>query len=161
MSKMISALYSFAAVAVAAFISSYFVQTGMALFYANLQMPPLTPPDGAFPIVWSVLYLLMIVSFYRILQNADIMRVQTATLLFLGQLVLQILWCFLFFYQAYFLYALIVILLLLWTVWRMIGEFKIIDPAAGNLQYPYLLWLLLATYLNAGVVWLNGNQLNM
>lgn len=158
MNKAISFLYSFATVAVTAFICSYFVQTGMSDFYKALQMPALTPPDEVFPFIWSVLYVLMIVSFYRVLQSSQIMNVQTATLLFLGQLVLQILWCYLFFYQGYLLYALVVMFLLLWTVWRMIHSFKSIDELAGNLQYPYLLWLLIATYLNISVIYLNGNE---
>lgn len=161
MNTIINALYSFAAVAVTAFISAFFTNSGIAFFYDTLEKPPFTPPNSVFPFVWSVLYVLMIISFYRILQNRRILQVQSATLFFLGQLFLQMVWCFLFFYQAYFLYALVVILLLLWTVWRMIKEFKSIDRFAGVIQYPYLLWLLLAVYLNIGVVYLNGNQLNI
>lgn len=161
MNTFINALYSFLAVAVTAFISAFFTNSGIAMFYGSLNMPPLTPPSVVFPFIWSILYVLMIVSFYIVLQNRQIMRVQSATLLFLGQLFLQMLWCYLFFYQAYFLYGLVVMVLLLLTVWRMIDQFKQISYQAGILQYPYFMWLLVALYLNAGVVYLNGNQLNM
>lgn len=160
MNKFIKFLYSFLAVAVTAFISAYFVDNGMALFYHQLQLPPLTPQDNVFPLVWSILYVLMIFSYYMILNSNEIMRVQNASLLFLGQLFLQMVWSYLFFYSAYFLYSLIVMVLLLWTVWAMIRKFQIINPAAGYMQYPYFIWLLFAAYLNAGVVYLNGNALN-
>lgn len=159
MNNFIKFLYSFLAVVVTALIASYFVDVGMQLFYPQLQLPPMTPPDNIFPIVWSLLYVLMIFSYYMILKSNETMRVQSASLLFLGQLFLQMVWAFMFFYSAYFLYGLIVILLLLWTVWVMIRKFKIINPAAAYLQYPYFVWLLYATYLNIGVVYLNGNGL--
>lgn len=159
MNKAIRFLYSFAAVAVTALICAYFTNSGKPLFYGNLTLPPMTPPDYIFPAVWTVLYTLMVVSYYLILNSSEIFRVQNASLLFLGQLFLQMVWCYLFFYSAYFLYALIVRALIIWTVWAMIGKFKNINETAANLQYPYLLWLLFAFYLNAGVVYLNGNQL--
>lgn len=161
MNKLLRFLYSFFAVAVTALISSYFVQHGMELFYHDLQMPALTPPDRVFPIVWSLLYTLMVISYYIVLNSADTMKVQSASLLFLGQLFLQMIWSFLFFYSAYFSFAGIVILLLVWTVWAMVRKFQTISPAAGYLQIPYLLWTIFAAYLNGGIIYLNGNALNM
>lgn len=160
MENVIKFLYSFFAVAVTAAVSSYFVGFGMETFYHQLDLPVLTPPDAVFPVAWSVLYVLMVISFYLVLRESDDILVQKASLLFLGQLLLQMLWCYLFFYGAYFLFALIVLILLVLTVFAMIRRFKEINIIAGNLQYPYLLWLLFATYMNAGIVYLNGNQLN-
>ena len=160
MDNLIKFLYSFFAVAITAAVSSYFVGFGMETFYHQLDLPPLTPPDAVFPVAWSVLYVLMVISFYLVLREDDDISVQKASLLFLGQLVLQMLWCYLFFYGAYFLFALIVIVLLILTVVAMIRRFKEINNVAANLQYPYLLWLLFAAYMNAGIVYLNGSQLN-
>jgi len=160
MNKVISFLYSFAAAAVTALITGYFVAAGTETFYPQLSMPPLTPPSYVFGPIWSVLYTLMAVSYYLILTSRDDFDISTASVLYLGQLFLQMLWGFLFFYAGRFLYALIVIILLILTVWAMIRQFKIINPTAGRLQYPYLIWLFFAAYLNAGVVYLNGNQLD-
>lgn len=160
MENLIKFLYSFFAVAVTAAISAYFVGFGMNIFYHNLNLPPFTPPDSVFPIAWSFLYTLMVTSFYLVLHQGDDEAVQKASMLFLGQLFLQMVWTFLFFYNAYFLFALIVLVLLLWTVFVMIKRFKRLNKMAGNLQYPYFLWLLFATYMNAGIVYLNGNALN-
>lgn len=160
MDNVIKFLYSFFAVAITAAVSSYFVGFGMETFYHQLHLPPLTPPDAVFPMAWSVLYVLMVISFYLVLREDDDILIQKASLLFLGQLVLQMLWCYLFFYGAYFLFALIVLILLILTVVAMIRRFKEINNITGNLQYPYLLWLLFAAYMNAGIVYLNGTQLN-
>ncbi len=159
MNKALRFLYSFCAVGITAVACSYFTQSGIALFYGSLEIPMLTPPNAVFPTVWSALYALMVISFYIVLGNDNVFQVQRATLLFLGQLFLQVLWCYLFFYAGYFLFSLIVMLLLLWTVWSMIQRFKQTKPAAGYMQYPYFVWLLFAAYLNAGVVYLNGNTL--
>lgn len=160
MDNIIKFLYSFFAVAITAAVSSYFVGFGMEIFYHQLDLPPLTPPDAVFPVAWSVLYVLMVISFYLVLRENDDILVQKASLLFLGQLVLQMLWCYLFFYGAYFLFALIVLVLLILTVFAMIKRFQDINKTAGNLQYPYFIWLLFAAYMNAGIVYLNGSQLN-
>lgn len=159
MNKALRFLYSFCAVGITAVACSYFTQSGIALFYGSLELPMLTPPNAVFPTVWSALYALMVISFYIVLGNDNVFQVQRAALLFLGQLFLQALWCYLFFYLGYFLFGLIVIGLLLWTVWSMIKQFMAINRAAGLLQYPYFIWLLFAAYLNVGVVYLNGNTL--
>jgi tryptophan-rich sensory protein len=148
--------YSFAAVAVTALISAYFVETGMPVFYHQLNLPPLTPPDAVFAPVWSVLYMLMVWSFFRVLNGDQIGQVQNATMLFLGQLVLHALWCFLFFYSERFSEALLCLILLVATVLAMINGFRQIDKTAARLQYPYLIWILFALYLNVGVAYLNA-----
>ena len=160
MENFVKFLYSFFAVAITALVCAYFNSFGLSTFYPNLILPPFTPSNMVFPVAWSVLYALMVISFYMVLRAGDGTLVQRATLLFLGQLLLQMVWCYLFFYGAYFLFSLIIILLLIWTVFIMIKRFQEINTAAGNLQYPYLLWLLFAAYMNAGIVYLNGNQLN-
>lgn len=161
MDQVIKFLYSFFAVVVTAVVCSYFVRFGTETFYNGLDMPPLTPAAPMFAPAWSVLYVLMIYSFYLILEQPNIAAGQNASALFLLQLLLQMIWSYLFFYSAYFLYALIVMFLLLCTVWLMIKKFTKLNKTAGYLQYPYLLWLLFATYMNAGAVYLNGNQLEI
>lgn len=160
MDKVIRFLYSFFSVAVAAFACAYFTDQGISTFYADLSLPPLTPENQVFPLVWSVLYTLMIISYYIVLNGNNIEKIQNATLLFLGQLLLQMLWTYLFFAKGLFLYSLVTIILLDFTVFEMLKSFKRINAIAAYLQYPYFLWLLFASYLNAGVVYFNGYALN-
>ena len=155
MNRFLKLCLSFALVGLTGYLSSYFVYQGINLFYSQMAMPPLTPPNGVFPVVWSILYALMIISYFIILDKAP--ENSGVHLLFLGQLILQVLWSYLFFGQGYLLFGLITIVLLLLTVWTMVRRFKQVDNTAGNLQYPYLLWILFATYLTAGAVYLNGS----
>ena len=157
MNKILKFTYSFSAVGITAFVSAFFSAKAMQTFYPDLNMPMFSAPNAVFAPVWSVLYTLMIVSYYMILNSVDVIKVQSANLLFFGQLFLQMLWSYLFFGMAFYTSAMVVIVLMIWTVYKMIEQFKSIDKTAGNLQYPYLIWLIYAAYLNAGIAYLNVN----
>lgn len=158
MNNVLRFIVSFVLVCFAAALSSYFAYLGIDTFYPTLTLPPLTPPNMVFRFVWPILYVLMIISYYMVLKNANH---QSASLLFVAQLFLQVLWSFLFFAHGWFLYGLICIVILIWTVFAMIREFHEINDKAAYLQYPYLLWILFATYMTAGVVYLNGFELKV
>ena len=158
MENILKFVTSFVVVAITAALSSYLSYLGVDTFYGNLSLPPLNPPNETFKFVWPVLYVLMIVSFYMVLQKENNTR---AVILFIYQLLLHVLWCYLFFAKGLFMYGFIDIVLLDLTVMAMIGAFKNLSPWAGYLQYPYLLWLLFATYLNAGVWYLNGATMGL
>lgn len=153
MSNIFKFIVSFAVVAVTAALSSYFSYLGVNTFYPNLALPPLNPPNEIFRFVWPILYILMIVSFYIILTKENNSK---AIMLFIYQLLLHILWCWLFFTKGLFLFGFIDIILLDITVFIMLKAFHGLSPAAAYLQYPYFIWLLFATYLNAGIWYLNG-----
>lgn len=153
MSNIFKFIVSFAVVAVTAALSSYFSYLGVNTFYPNLALPPLNPPNEIFRFVWPILYVLMIVSFYIILTKENNSK---AIMLFIYQLLLHILWCWLFFTKGLFLFGFIDIILLDITVLIMLKTFHTLNPVAAYLQYPYFVWLLFATYLNAGIWYLNG-----
>ncbi|MBR1915609.1 MAG: tryptophan-rich sensory protein [Alphaproteobacteria bacterium] len=153
MSYVLRFVLSFALVGVSAALSSYFSYLGVDTFYQNLALPPLNPPNTVFRFVWPILYILMIISFYIILNKEGNKK---AVMLFVYQLFLHILWCWLFFAKGLLLYGLIDLVLLDITVLVMIKSFLRLDKTAAFLQYPYFFWLLFATYLNAGVWYLNG-----
>lgn len=158
MENILKFITSFIFVAVTAALSSYLSYLGIDTFYDNLTLPPLNPPNGIFKFVWPVLYVLMIVSFYMVLEKENNMK---AVKLFIYQILLHILWCYLFFAKGLFMFGFIDIVLLDITVFMMIKEFGSLNPIAGYLEYPYFLWLLFATYLNAGVWYLNGASVAM
>ena len=159
MKSVLKFIWSFFIVGIAAYVCSIFSRYGVDTFYEALQKAPLTPPNMVFPIVWPILYALMIISYYIILKVVPFKNLKKSTALFLGQLVLQVIWSWLFFYQAYFLYAGIVIVLMIITVYLMIKEFAVYDKTAAYMQYPYLIWLIFAAYMNFGIIYLNGNAL--
>lgn len=134
-------------------ISALTSMEGMKRF-AQLSQPPLAPPGWLFPVVWTALYTLMGISAARVyLKNT--MDTRPALLIWSAQLIVNALWSPLFFSLGLRLAAFVWLLILIVLVVRMIADFKKIDIPAGNLQFPYLIWLLFAAYLNMGTYLLN------
>lgn len=121
--------------------------------YNSLQKPFLAPPSILFPIIWSILYVLMGVS-YGILDSNSLVDSQINSIYYL-QLLVNALWPIFFFVLKWRLFAFLWILLLLALVVVMIIRFYRKNKIAGLLQIPYLLWTTFATYLNLGVYLLN------
>ena len=119
-----------------------------------LKKPPLSPPALLFPIVWTLLYLLMGIS-YGMLKEKGLTDSGIDTLYY-AQLVVNLLWPVAFFVLKWRLFAFIWILLLLVLVAAMAVRFYSKDKTAGLLQIPYVVWVAFASYLNLGVFILNG-----
>ena len=149
-------IYALLSVAIVAIISSYFTRHGIAAWYHNAVPSRFTPPDSVFPVVWSVLYFLMVLSFYGILQLPDKNQTLDARLIFLSQLLLNIVWCFSFFYAKQLAAGFCIILVLDYLVYRTIAAFQKLRPVSAFLLYPYFLWLGYATFLNLIFIINNG-----
>lgn len=121
--------------------------------YSSLKQPPLSPPSTLFPIVWSILYILMGIS-YGILDSNLLVDSGINSIYYL-QLFVNALWSIFFFVFKWRFFSFLWILLLLALVVIMIVRFYRKNKASGLLQIPYLLWILFATYLNLGVYLLN------
>lgn len=100
-------------------------------------------PKWIFPVVWTILYILMGISSYLIYE-----RVGEVPKIYVIQLIFNLLWSFVFFKFKWFTFAFIWIIILFFLVLRMIKEFKDTDKTAGNLQIPYAIWLVVAAILN-------------
>ena len=124
--------------------------------YSGMNQPPLSPPRWVFPVVWTVLYLLMGYSSYRIWQ-ADVPETQKRNVLILyaAQLAANLIWPLFFFGGQLYLAALLWLVLLWVLIFLTIRGFSQIDETAGNLLIPYILWVSFAAYLNFGVFLLN------
>ena len=121
--------------------------------YETLERPPFSPPSILFPIVWTILYILMGIS-YGILKSNGLVN-QEINLIYYSQLVVNLLWPILFFVLEWRLLAFLWIILLIVLVINMIIKFYNKNKLAGLLQIPYLIWLIFAAYLNLGVYLLN------
>lgn len=121
--------------------------------YETLERPPFSPPSSIFPIVWTILYILMGIS-YGILKSNGLVN-QEINLIYYSQLVVNLLWPILFFVLEWRLLAFLWIILLIVLVINMIIKFYNKNKLAGLLQIPYLIWLIFAAYLNLGVYLLN------
>lgn len=120
----------------------------------DFKNPPLTPPQWAFPVVWSILYLMMGISAYLVYKKDDY-KINDGLKYFFYQLLINFVWPIIFFrFKMYATAAITLAILILLTV-ATICEFKKISKAAAWLMVPYLLWLCFALYLNIGVAVLN------
>ena len=121
--------------------------------YNILEKPFLSPPGIVFPIVWTILYILMGVS-YGILENKGIIDKKINFIYYL-QLGVNAFWPILFFVFKWRLFSFFWIVFLIFLVINMIVKFWNKDIIAGLIQIPYLIWLVFATYLNLGIYILN------
>ena len=122
--------------------------------YDSAAHPALTPPSWLFPVVWSILFLLMAYG-AAVVYDAHSHLTPKATIVYLLQLTLNFWWCVLFFGFGLYLISFVWLLLLWGAVLAMIILFYRVDKLAGLLQIPYLVWLSFAAYLNLGVYLLN------
>ncbi len=129
-----------------------FITSG-SMDYDVLRQPALSPPAILFPIVWTILYILMGVSF-GLLMDKGVLD-DNAKWIYYIQLFVNLVWPILFFTLKWRLLAFIWIIVLDFLVLTMVVKFYGKDKIAGMLQIPYLAWVLFATYLNLGVYLLN------
>ena len=124
--------------------------------YETLVKPPLSPPGWLFPVVWTILFLLMGYASYRIWTSAAPQQDKRRALLFYGiQLCLNFLWSPVFFGLGWLTVAFIILLALWLFILITTSQFSKIDAMAGNLLLPYLLWVTFAGYLNFAFILLN------
>ena len=121
---------------------------GMAAF-EDISKPALTPPAIVFPIVWTVLYLLMGFSAFGVATAKVKRRLRRNSLgIYAFQLALNFLWTIIFFGTGNYLAAFVCLILLWLAVLLNILSFASIRPWTGYLQIPYLLWVTFSGYLN-------------
>ena len=124
--------------------------------YDTVRQPPLSPPGWVFPVVWSILYLLMGYASYRILTAyAAPEEKRKALILYGAQLLVNVLWSPVFFALQWRLLALLILIVLWVLILFTVRAFNRIDERAGDLLLPYLLWVTFAGYLNFGAYILN------
>jgi len=126
-----------------------FTASSVGTWYAGLTKPSFNPPSWIFSPVWITLYLLMGVSLFLVLKKGfDAQGVRSAVILFACQLVLNMLWSFLFFGLRAPLAAFLEIVVLWALILLTTLRFFHISRAAGILLVPYLLWVSFASVLN-------------
>jgi len=124
-------------------------------WYRDLAKPSFAPPDGVFGPVWTVLYMVMGIAGWRIWREAGLVRGKVALRLFATQLLLNLLWTFLFFGLRSPGVAFFEILLLIVGIAATIVAFRQIDKWAELMMAPYLLWVLFVSVLNGAIWYLN------
>ena len=131
-------------------------RSGAQIYAQTVIKPPLSPPGWIFPVVWTVLYALMGIGAARVWLSNGSPKRNLGINVFVAQLVVNFFWSLIFFNLQAFGFAFIWLLVLVVLVVWMSYIFYKVDPLAGFLQIPYIIWLVFAAYLSAGVWILNG-----
>lgn len=133
-------------------LSAFLTQDSMEAFGA-LNKPPLSPPGWLFPVVWTILYVLMGIASYLVLTSQKPNR--TALTAYAVQLAFNFTWSIIFFNLELYLFAFIWLVLLWLLILLTTVLFYNISKPAGYLMIPYLLWVTFAGYLNLAIYLLN------
>lgn len=136
-------------------LSAYITFEAIDGWYSTLAKPSFNPPNYVFGPVWTLLYLLMGVSLFLILNTEESIVRTRAVLVFGLQLFLNFWWSVFFFGFKRPEVALLEIITLWVAIIWMIFSFRRVKPVAAWLQIPYLLWVTFAMILNAAIYILN------
>lgn len=125
--------------------------------YGELNTPPLSPPSILFPIVWTVLYILMGVSSLLVYNRREIdpRAARQGLTYYAASLVVNFAWSIIFFTAGALIFAFVWLLFLLYLIIRTLLCYRKVSPLAAYLQIPYVLWVAFAGYLNAALAILN------
>lgn len=133
------------------FTASYFQSDAIQTWYPTLNKPSLTPPNIAFPIAWSIIYLCMGISI-GLLWNIHTPRRKMILWLFALQLLFNFTWSIFFFYFESPLLGFVNILILdVFVIYYTIESYGV-KKLSACLFLPYILWIIFATYLNGYIL---------
>ena len=122
--------------------------------YNELIQPDFAPPAIIFPIVWTILYILMGISNYIIEISTNKLKYEAMNIYYF-QLIINLIWSFFFFIFKQYFFSFIWIIFLIIIVSIMIIKFYKIDKTSAIIQLPYLSWIIFAAILNYSVYTLN------
>ena len=135
--------------------SGFLTANAIGTWYTTLIQPSFNPPNWVFGPVWSTLYLLMVISFYRI-WCLPISKERTDAMMVFGvQIILNFFWSLIFFKWHFIGLALMEIIVMWMMIATMIHLFRKLDTVAGWMNVPYLLWVTFASVLNGAYFILN------
>ena len=137
-------------------IGAWFTSQSVETWYPTLVKPSFNPPNWLFPPVWTTLFVLMGISAYLVwLKRKEVEHFPRTIALYFIQLILNVMWSFLFFYAHELGIALIEVVALLIAIIINARVFYKIDKTAGLLFIPYILWVSFATLLTYSIFSLN------
>lgn len=136
--------------------AGYLTRGGIESF-ETINKPALSPPGWLFPVVWTILYVLMGIASYLVYtsQTGYRWRIRQALTLYLWQLVFNFFWPIIFFNMQWYFIAFLWLILLWLLIFMTILAFGQISKTAAYLMLPYLVWVTFAGYLNFAIWRLN------
>ena len=133
---------------------SAILTSGSMDIYKTINTPSFAPPAIIFPIVWTLLYILMGIG-SGIIYNSKLPNRDNALFIYIIQLMINFIWSIFFFNLRAYLLSFVLIIVLWILILAMILKFLKINKIAGYLQIPYLIWVTFATVLTFAIYLLN------
>ncbi|WP_028281822.1 TspO/MBR family protein [Olleya marilimosa] len=118
-------------------------------WYTNLNQAPWTPPGWIFGVAWTIIMLCFSVYLSKLF---TVIKTKQLITVYILQVILNVSWNFIFFNLHQVLFALMTIILLTVVIFYMFFKYK---KTANNISFlllPYMVWLLIATSLNAYIL---------
>ena len=134
---------------------SALLTSGNMKLFEEIEKPPLSPPGWLFPVVWTILYVLMGIALYLVITTRTKEDKRPAIISFAVQLFFNFFWSIIFFNAQAYLFAFIWLILLWIAIFGNIYFFNRINTTSSKLLIPYLVWVTFAGYLNLGIYILN------
>ena len=136
---------------------SALLTSGSMGLYEEIIIPPLSPPSWLFPVVWTILFILMGISAAMIYNDrkASMAQKKSALYTYALSLIVNFFWSIIFFNLRAFFFAFIWLILLLYLIINTILKYHKIRPLAAYLQIPYAIWVTFAGYLTFAIWYLN------
>ena len=140
------------------YLSGMVTREAITTWYPTLVKPSFNPPNWIFAPVWTSLYVMMGIAAGLVWNQIASNEVAvTKALQFFGiQLVLNVLWSYLFFGMHNLMLATIEVVLLWLLIFETYSQFAKINKTASYLLLPYLAWVSFASVLTASIWWLNS-----
>jgi benzodiazapine receptor len=137
-------------------VASIFTKPEINDWYATLKKPSFNPPNLAFPLVWTIIYILIAIAAYLVWkQRKYSVTYRTTAGIYFTQLLLNFSWSIIFFGMHAVFGALVIIILLWVSIIFNIAWFSKFNKTAAWLLAPYILWVTFAGLLNLNIYLLN------
>ena len=134
---------------------SALLTSGNMKLFEEIEKPPLSPPEWLFPVVWTILYVLMGIALYLVIMTNTKEEKLPAVISFGVQLFFNFFWPIIFFNAQAYLFAFVWLVLLWVAIVANMYFFSKIKLTSAKLLIPYLVWVTFAGYLNLGIYILN------
>lgn len=124
-------------------------------YYKTLNKPVLSPPGYIFGVVWTILFLLMGISYFLLKNKTNGYDISNASFWYYLQLIINFFWSIFFFRNKALGFSFFWLVLLFISVLITYFKFKKLNKISAYLLIPYIIWIIFAGYLNLSVVILN------
>ena len=156
MKRILTSLFFVILCLVVGYISGLMQAASLETWYPFITKSPITPPAAVFPVVWTILYTLMGIASYIVLESpSSVESSKKAFSMYFLQLFFNFFWSIIFFGLGAFEIAFAWLCILLALIVITTVRFGRIDKWAGILILPYIVWVTFAGYLNVAIAYLN------